>query len=140
MIFFDTNVAVAAVTPLDPRHDRCLNALSTADRRGGCLATHSLAEIFSILSGRPGAVRVPPLDAAKIVAHLRNRFTVVSLTPAEYESAIQSLASLGHSGGMVYDALLMACARKAKATKIYTLNVRHFRQIAPDLAPRITEP
>lgn len=140
MIFFDTNVAVTAATPNDPKHERCLDVLISAERRGGCFAAHSLAEIYSVLSGRPGVIRVPPLDAVKIVAHLKAHYTVITLTPAEYEATILSLASLGHSGGMVYDALLMACARKSKASRIYTLNVRHFRMIAPDLAARIVEP
>ncbi len=65
---------------------------------------------------------------------------MVSLTPTEYLAAIQGLGKLGHSGGMVYDALLLACARKAKASRIYTLNQKHFRLVAPDLATRIHEP
>ena len=30
---------------------------------------------------------------------------------------------------MIYDALIVACARKAKASRIYTLNPRHFRLV-----------
>lgn len=83
---------------------------------------------------------MPPSDAAKLVAHTSKRLTVVNLTPTEYLAAIQSLAALGHSGGMIYDALLLACARKTHATHIYTLNPKHFRQAAPDLTSRILEP
>jgi predicted nucleic acid-binding protein len=83
---------------------------------------------------------MPPSDAAKLVAHTRKRLTVVSLTPTEYLTAIQALASLGHSGGMIYDALLLACARKSKANRIYTLNQKHFRLVAPDMTSRILEP
>lgn len=140
MIFVDTNVIVAAATPSDPRHEACILALATADRRGGFCSSHSLAEIFSILSGRPGAIRLPPLQAARIVAHIKDRYTIISLTPSEYLVAIGEAARLGQSGGMVYDALLMACARKAKARRIYTLNAQHFRLVAPDLASKIIEP
>ena len=83
---------------------------------------------------------MPPSDAATLVAHTSKRLTVVSLTPTEYLAAIQGLATLGHSGAMIYDALLLACARKAKANRIYTLNQKHFRLVAPDLASRIHEP
>jgi predicted nucleic acid-binding protein len=41
---------------------------------------------------------------------------------------------------MIYDALLLACARKANADRIYTWNLRHFRALAPDLAERIVAP
>lgn len=35
---------------------------------------------------------------------------------------------------------LLACARKAKAARIYTLNHRHFIALAPDLAQAIVSP
>jgi predicted nucleic acid-binding protein len=140
MIFVDTSVLVAASTPSDTRHEACVDLLATADSRGGACASHTLAELFAILSGRPRPYRMPPADAARIVAHTANRFSIVSLTPAEYGATVDGLAKLGHSGGMIYDALILACARKLKARRIYTLNLRHFRLVAPDLAARIVEP
>lgn len=65
---------------------------------------------------------------------------VVSLTSEEYFETVQAMADRGLTGGIVYDALLMRCAAKAEADAIYTLNERHFRMIAPDLAERIMEP
>src|ERR1019366_6401498 len=132
MIFVDTSVVVAASTVLDRRHDACVDVLAVADKRGGCCSMHSLAEIFNVLSGRPLPLRLSPLDAAKVVAHIAQRFTVISLTASEYVQAVEGLARLGHSGGMIYDALILACARKAKASRIYTLNPKHFRLVAPD--------
>jgi predicted nucleic acid-binding protein len=41
---------------------------------------------------------------------------------------------------MIFDALLLACARKSHAERIYTWNEKHFRMVAPDLADRITNP
>jgi predicted nucleic acid-binding protein len=131
---------VAASTVSDKRHDACVDLLAAADRRGGCCAMHSLAELFNVLSGRPLPLRMSPSEAAKVVAHLARRFTTISLTASEYVQAVEGLAKLGHSGGMIYDALIVACARKAKAIRIYTLNPRHFRLVAPDLAARILEP
>lgn len=140
MIFLDTSVIVAASTASDVRHDSCLAVLELADKLGGACSSHTLAEVFSTLTARPGSIRMSPRDAAKIVSHIRHRFTLITLTPTEYVNSIEGLARLGHSGGMVYDALLLACARKSKAKEIYTLNVRHFRSVAPDLAAKIVEP
>jgi len=140
MIFIDTSVVVAASTVLDRRHDACVDVLATADKRGGCCSIHSLAEIFNVLSGRPLPLRMSPVDAANVVAHTAQRFKTISLTESEYVQVVEGLARLGHSGGMIYDALILACARKSKATRIYTLNPRHFRLVAPDLAARIVEP
>ena len=65
---------------------------------------------------------------------------MITLSAGEYLDTMNRLAELGHSGGMIYDALLLACARKAAAKRIYTLNVNDFRQAAPDLSERIMAP
>lgn len=140
MIFVDTSVVVAASTPADPRSEACRKLLTGTDRAKLACASHSLAEIYAILSGRPRPFKLPPADAAKIVSHLRKSATVITLTAGEYLEAIDRLVELGHSAGMIYDALLMACARKAAAKRIYTLNVKDFRQAAPDLSERILTP
>lgn len=44
------------------------------------------------------------------------------------------------SGGAVYDALILRVAVNANVDQIVTLNLRHFRRIAPALADRIAEP
>jgi predicted nucleic acid-binding protein len=140
MIFLDTSVLVCASTPSDSRHEASIDVLALADSLGGACAAHSLAELYSVLSGRPLPYRIPPADAARIVAHTGKRFATIPLTGAEYVETVDGLAGVGHSGGMIYDALIVACARKARATQIYTLNPRHFRLIAPDLGVRIVEP
>jgi len=68
------------------------------------------------------------------------RMTVVSLTVGEYADTIRDAAQAQHSGGKIYDALLLACARKCNADRIYTWNIKHFRTIAPDLAGKIITP
>jgi predicted nucleic acid-binding protein len=75
-----------------------------------------------------------------MVRQAMERMRVISLTPQEYFETIRDMADRSLSGGMTYDALLMRCAAKAEAETIYTLNARHFRIIAPDLAQRIVEP
>jgi predicted nucleic acid-binding protein len=140
VIFLDTSLMVAASTASDRRHDICVNVLAEADKQGGYCSVHSLAELFNVLSGRPAPLRLSPLDAASVVAHIGGRFKTINLTASEYVEVAEGLARLGHSGGMIYDALILACARKSKAHRIYTLNPRHFRLVAPGLAHKIFEP
>jgi predicted nucleic acid-binding protein len=64
----------------------------------------------------------------------------VALTASETSRTIEDAARRGLGGSLNYDALVIACARKVNADIIYTSNVRHFRQIAPDLASRIVLP
>jgi predicted nucleic acid-binding protein len=65
---------------------------------------------------------------------------VVALDPEEYITAIRDAAKLRIAGGTIYDALLVKCARKVGAQRIYTWNVLHFKLVAPDLAERIFTP
>jgi predicted nucleic acid-binding protein len=62
------------------------------------------------------------------------------LTADEVFQAIQRTAALKLPGGIIYDALILACARKVQAEKIYTWNAKHFKMVAPDLASRIVTP
>ncbi len=67
-------------------------------------------------------------------------FKVISLPTGEYRKTLASCAAAGWSGGRIYDALHLAAARRAKCERIYTFNVRHFRELAADLAGRICAP
>jgi len=80
------------------------------------------------------AVRLAPFEAAELVdVNVRQRLTLVSLTPAEHAAALRTSASVGARGGAVYDVLLLAAARRCRADRIHTLNHRHFVAFAPDL-------
>jgi predicted nucleic acid-binding protein len=48
--------------------------------------------------------------------------------------------AIGVFGGIVYDALLIECARAVRADRIYTFNRSRFLQLAPDLDDRIMTP
>jgi predicted nucleic acid-binding protein len=58
----------------------------------------------------------------------------------EVTQVIRQSAAMRLHGGIIYDALLLGCARKVNAQRIYTWNEKHFRLVAPDLADRITTP
>jgi predicted nucleic acid-binding protein len=99
-----------------------------------------MAEIFHTLTALPPGLRLAPRDAVLAVETFLQRLTPVVLSAEEYMETLRRTANLGHSGGIIYDALLLACARKIQAEKIYTWNARHFQMAAPDLADRILTP
>jgi predicted nucleic acid-binding protein len=68
------------------------------------------------------------------------RIAAIALSADEYIDTLKSCAATGMTGGMIYDALHVASARKANAQRIYTWNVRHFQRVAPDLAERMMTP
>lgn len=68
------------------------------------------------------------------------RLELVSLDPQEYRKAIHEAAGAGVVGGAIYDALLVECGRKTRATTILTWNLTHFQRIGRDIADRVQNP
>ena len=137
--FFDTNVLVAATVQEHIHHDACNRRIARIARTGGACAMHSLAEAYTTLT-RATRYAMPPSDALRVIEYASKTFKIVSLTSTEYIRTLESAALMGLAGPIVYDALLIACARKIGAKAIYTNNIKHFRQVGPDVASRIHEP
>jgi len=140
LAFFDSNILIAASISGHIHHAASNARLALLQRSGGACASHTLAEAYNTLTAHPKGYGVPPADAALILQQASQTYTLVSLTPKETLRAIEDAALQGLPGGIVYDALLIACARKIDASVIYTNNVKHFCRIAPNLASRIREP
>jgi len=137
--FFDTTALVAAMVEDEAHHEFCAEALENAD--DGYASTHSLAECYATLTGGRLGVQLSPGDAASLVRqNIHDRLSLVSVSGSEYMTLVEAAGPAGARGGAIYDLLLLACARKAKAQKIYTLNRRHFVALAPDLAAQIASP
>jgi predicted nucleic acid-binding protein len=137
--FFDTTVLVAAMLEDESRHELCAEALEAAEN--GCAAAHSIAECYATLTGGKLGLQISAADAAQLIRHnLHERVSLVTLSAAEYFKLLDHAGPAGARGGAIYDLLLLACARLAKAERIYTLNVRHFAALAPDLALQIVTP
>lgn len=138
--FLDTSVLVAASDAADPRHTASRSLLAAATPEAAACGAHTLAEVYAILSRLPGGKKVRPGLAGLIVEQIANRLTVVPLSAEEYAATLRQTSRVGLAGGIVFEALLLACARKVEAERIYTWNVRHFHMVAPDLADRIVTP
>jgi predicted nucleic acid-binding protein len=138
--FFDTNVLIAASVPGHPHHPACNLRLDALRKSGGACAAHTMAEAYTTLTNFPKGYDVPPEVAFQIIEEAGKNFTLVTLTTKESMNALEAAAGHGFVGGIIYDALLMACARKIEAKWIFTNNHKHFRRVAPDLASRIVEP
>jgi predicted nucleic acid-binding protein len=138
--FLDTSVLIAASDAADPRHPSSRPLLAAATPATTACGAHTLAEVYAVLSRLPGGKKARPDLAGLLVEQIAARMTVVPLSAEDYVATLREMAYMGLSGGIVFDALHLACARKIGAEQIYTWNVRHFRMIAPDLADRIFTP
>jgi predicted nucleic acid-binding protein len=139
-VFLDTSVLIASSDAADPRYGRSHSLLAAATPATAACGAHTLAEVYAVLSRLPGGKKVRPELAGLLVEQIVARVTVVSLDAEEYAATLRTTARMGLAGGIVFDALLLACARKVDAERIYTWNVRHFLMVAPDLAGRIVTP
>lgn len=138
--FVDTSVFIAAFDANHIHHARSLSLYDKISRSHARCGAHTLAEVYSVLTRLPKPHRLRPEQALFFVERVAERVEPVALTSDEYLVTVRAAAGGGVSGGNIYDALLIACARKAKADKIYTWDIEHFHTAAPDLAERILEP
>ncbi len=107
--------------------DALVNASDT------CTSAHALAEAYATVSG-DARLRIAPADAAHMIKDLAKALSVEALSAAAYQPLISAAPAKGIRGGMIYDALHSETARKSGCQEIHTLNVSHFRLVAPDLA------
>jgi predicted nucleic acid-binding protein len=140
VIFLDTSVLIATAQVGHERHRASRELWNQCTRQDTGISTHTIAELFNTLTAMPPPLRLAPRDAVLAVETFLQRLSPVTLSAEEYMETLRRAASLGRSGGIIYDALILACARKVQAEQIYTWNVKHFRMVAPDLAERIMIP
>ena len=96
------------------------------------MGLHSIAEVFATLTRLPVQPRIHPVEAARVISeNLLPFFEVVSPSKEDYLDALNTMSSGGWSGARVYDMLLLRCAAMSDVERIYTFNVRDFKQLAP---------
>lgn len=138
--FLDTSVLVASFYGDHEHHKASLELFLLHGKAGACCGAHSLAEVYSTLTGMPGARRVDGDTALLFLANIREHLTLVALDEQEYARAIEQAARMQLAGGAIYDALLGFCALKAGAETIYTWNTRDFLRLPPEIAGRVALP
>jgi predicted nucleic acid-binding protein len=138
--FFDTSVLIAAVRVSDLRHEASRQLWIQSNPQEASCSAHTLAEVYASLTEMRPPNRFRPDQAVLILNQVCTTLHCITLTAEEVLDVTQRTAALKLPGGIIYDALLMGCARKIKAERIYTWNEKHFRVVAPDLADRIVTP
>jgi predicted nucleic acid-binding protein len=133
-VFLDTNVLVAAVVQQHESHARAFKVLERIQdgKDYGFISGHSLAEMYAVLTRFPPPFRHSSEQAyLSIEENVVKYFEITSLSGADYASLIRDAALAGIQGGTIYDAVLLKCAANSEADKLYTLNLKHFQNIAP---------
>jgi len=142
-IFFDTSVLVAASEQGHPHYRQAWPALRrvTAGRDQGFMSVHSIAEMYAALTRLPVQPRIHPADAARMITdNILLHFEMVAVGKKDYTEALRLVGEGGWGGAKIYDALLIGCAARSEADRIYTFNLVDFRQLAPNLEEKICAP
>ena len=142
-ILFDTSVLVAGMVEPHAMHKSALPWLKRA--RAGefsfFVATHTLAELYAVLTSLPVRPRISPGVARRLVhENVATRAKVISLLPADYGAVIRRMADLGLSGGIIYNGFVARAAQKARLDRLLTLNPDDFKRVWPEGASLIAEP
>ena len=138
--FLDTSVLVAAFYEEHQHHEASLDLFLRFEKNEACCAAHSLAEVYSTLTGMPGRDRVNGDEALLFLANIRERLTLVALNEEEVVQAIESGAAASVMGGGIYESLIARCALKADAASVYTWNLKNFQRLGGVLGERVRTP
>ncbi len=135
---FDTSVLVAAILTGHPAYRACLPYLKQAQsgQITGMVATHTLAEVYAVLTRIPQA-RISPSLAQTLIADNLQAFQKVPLAEADYQAAISLMVANNLPGGGIYDALIAQVATKTQADALLTLNPDHFTRLGADIANKV---
>jgi len=138
--FLDTNVLVAVIYEDHPHHTASFELFTRFEKKKMSCGAHSLAEVYSTLTRMPGRHRIDSVQAMLFIREIRDRITIIGLTPDEYFEALETFAALGILGGAIYDAVLAKCALKSHAEKLFTWNRRDYERLGPDIVARLHTP
>jgi len=141
-LLFDTSSLIAAFVQSHPAHTAAWGWLEQTleGAHGGVVATHTLAELYAVLTRLPLRPPIPPSTALQLIEENLEGFQTIALSAADYRSVLRRLEKLNLGGGAVYDTLIAQAALKAKADHLITLNPTHFRRLGQDVEAIVLVP
>lgn len=115
--YWDSSALVAAVA------DPLLQTRLIKD--GGVTRSHSIAEVFSTLTGNP-LVRISAEDASSALEKLAANLDFIDVGAKELLLALKQAGKLGVRGGRVHDYFHALAADKSGADELLTLDANDF--------------
>jgi len=133
VVFFDTTVLVASSSDSHQHFAQASAAMArvAAGKDKGFISQHSIAEVYAVLTRMPVVPGIHPLEAARLIRdNILQNFESVAVAKEDYLEALEMVSNSGWPGAKIYDALLLRCAEKSPAQRIYTFNLKDFKQLA----------
>jgi len=128
----DTSCLVAAVCSWHEHHSPTVGELARRTRRREeiVVAAPALVETYAVLTRLPPPYRLRAADALALIEGSWSHAEVAALDGTEAWPLLRELPGAGIAGGSTYDAVVAACARKARVDVILTWNVADFERVA----------
>ncbi|KJH71192.1 PIN domain-containing protein [Aliterella atlantica] len=141
-VLFDTSVLVAALIVDHPKHSESLPWLRRvkAGEIQGFISTHTLAELYAVLTRLPLSQPIAPTLAQRLIEENLDKFQKVVLTAEDYQITLVRLVRLNIIGGSIYDGLIAQAALKANVDILLTLNPKHFNRLGDEVAQLVQVP
>jgi len=126
---------IAAVSSWHEHHERARREIENrlGRKQQMVVAGPTLVEAYSVLTRFPAPHRIAPADARSLLEeNFLRGVKVVALGAMGYGVLLRGAPDAQISGGQTYDAVIAACARKARVTTLLTFNEKHFEPFAGD--------
>lgn len=139
-ILFDSSVLIAAFVESHPKHKPALSFLMRAKKGEFQLlvSSHTILEIYSVLTSAPFKPKITPIIAKQLIENNIKSFAkIIYLTDKDYFEIVEKMSHSNLSGGIVYDAIIVECALKAKADEIVTLNSKDFLLLTTEIVMKM---
>lgn len=127
----DAGILYALVDSADARH-RSVVAAIEAETDAIVVPQATLSEICYLIASRLGA----SYETAFVRSLAESDWRLEPLTDADIARVVTLMSELGNDGLGFVHAAVCAVAERMGATRIYTLNQRHFENVRPLHAPR----
>jgi predicted nucleic acid-binding protein len=142
-LLFDTSVLVAGFIASHPNHQAALPWLQRAKskKHSIVMSAHGLAECYAVLTRLPLSPKISPETAQYLLReNIEDIAEIVALSSLDYRAVLKQMIELGLSGGIIYDAITVKAAQKAKVDKILTFNTRDFIRLLPKASDFVVSP
>jgi predicted nucleic acid-binding protein len=141
-VLFDTSVLIAALIEDHPSHSQSLSWLERVRSREieGFVSTHTIAELYSVLTRIPRQPRINPELAQRLILENLSSFNKVVLTAEDYQATVSKMVNLNLPGGGIYDGLIAQAALKAGVDVLLTLNPNDFTRLGDDVRRLVQVP
>jgi predicted nucleic acid-binding protein len=141
-VLFDTSVLIPALVTGHQNHAICLPWLQQAEfhQIDGLISTHSLAELYSVLTRLSIKPRPSIQQVEQSLQELLNYLEAIALVKTDYQQAIARMSSLNLPGGGIFDALIAQAALKGNADVLLTLNPKDFTRLGEPIGSKVQVP